>query len=370
MITASHNAADYNGLKVLLGREPLCGLELQEIRSIFEGGSFAPGSGRYEQSGVSKQYLATLRTQLKLRRRMRIGLDAGSSIASGLAEELLRSLGTEITCVRTSRAREDHRRVLDPARETDLRPLQETVIQNGLDLGLAFDSDGDRLGVVGPTGEVIRPDDVLLLFARELLQKHPRAAVVGEVMCSQNLFREIERLGGRPIMSKTGYSLVRRKMVESKALLGGEISGHFFFHNRFHSFSDALYAGGRLLTILAAEERSIVQLLADIPPTIATPRLYFPCADETKAAAMTSIAESLRGLAMRTGGTICEIDGVRIDWEAAWAVARMSNTEPAIVVRCEAADGGLDAIRTAVTGVVRQEVGRYAPPAEEGALRE
>lgn len=372
MITASHNAAEYNGLKIVLGSDSLCGSDVREIGRIVGSAAFALGRGRAERAEIMQAYILRVSAGLHVRRLLRVGIDAGHGTAGEVATQVLEALGVIVVPVRTRSAACEDGHFLDPAREDDLEGLKRLVRSRNLDLGVAYDGDGDRLGVVGPKGDVIRADDLLILFARGILQLHPGAAVVGEVLCSQRLFDEVARLGGRPIMWKTGHSLVRRKMIAEQALLAGELSGHFFFADRHPGFGDAIYASGRLLEIVSANPDPASNLLSDLAPLATTPQIRIPCDDSVKSAVVSEITHALHEIATQSGAQIVDLDGVRISWPDGWAVVRASNTEPALVLRCEAMDETrLDRIRSMIMQVVRAELQahrvRTAPELREPA---
>jgi phosphomannomutase/phosphoglucomutase len=240
----------------------------------------------------------------------------------------------------------------DPTVVAHLKDLQELVRREALDVGVAFDGDGDRLGVVGPQGEMIWGDQLLVLFAREILKTHAGATIIGEVKCSQNLYDDVARHGGRPLMWKTGHSLIKQKMLEEKALLAGEMSGHLFFADRYFGYDDAIYAAGRLLEQLAATDRTITQLLADLPPTVVTPEIRWDCPDETKFQVVENLKSHLAGKI-----PFIDLDGVRLNFADGWALVRASNTQPALVLRFEAATAErLQEMQTLVEGLLQGEL--------------
>jgi phosphomannomutase/phosphoglucomutase len=230
--------------------------------------------------------------------------------------------------------------------------LQRLVRKESLDLGVAYDGDGDRLGVVGPQGEIIWGDQLMILFARDILKHHPGATIMGEVKCSQRLYDDIARHGGRPLMWKTGHSLIKQKMLEENALAAGEMSGHLFFADRYFGFDDAMYATGRLLEILAATDQSITELLADLPPAVATPEIRWDCPDEVK-------FQVVAGVKRRVAGKydFVDIDGVRLQFPDGWGLIRASNTQPALVLRFEAGTAaGVQTIQELVMGLLQEEL--------------
>ncbi len=361
MVTASHNTAEFNGLKLTIGRRPLAGYELREIYEIAQAGEFTRGDGRDRAAETEEAYLSALSSGLRLRRPLRVGLDAGSSPAGEVALRLLQVLGVEVVQVRDAGEAGTPYRLVDPAKDDHLAPLSRLVPAHGLDLGVAYDGDGDRLGVIGPGGEILRADDLLILFARNVLRNNPGATVVAEVLCSQRLFDEVRRLGGRAVMCRTGHSLVQTRMASEGALLAGELSGHFFFADRYVGISDAVYATGRLLETVAAGPRTIEELLADVTTVVSGPRVTIPCPEAIKSPVAAAVTRVLRDHAQRSGGEVIEIDGIRVTWPIGWMIVRPSNTEPAMVIRVEAVDDQhYEDILSLAIAVVKAELRTYS----------
>lgn len=347
MITGSHNPGDENGFKIMRGKASFFGPDIQALRARIAARGYGEAAppGAVRQRPVEEAYLAELRRAAPISKALPVVVDAGNGAAGPLALRALRAAGLDpvaLYCEMDGTFPNHHP---DPTVPENLEILIETVRREKARVGIAFDGDGDRLGVVDADGEIVWGDRLLALFARDLLTRHPGAAVLGEVKCSQSLFDDIERHGGRALMWKTGHSLIKTKMKEEQALLAGEMSGHFFFADRYFGYDDAIYAALRLLEILSREGRSIGELLSDLPKGFSTPELRVACPDELKHAVVEGVRERLRGRYRMS-----EIDGMRITREdGAWALVRASNTGPVIVLRFEAPDGArLAAIRREV----------------------
>ncbi|OGP75283.1 MAG: phosphomannomutase [Deltaproteobacteria bacterium RBG_13_58_19] len=352
MVTASHNPPEFNGFKICRGYHTIFGAEIRKLLELALAGDFISGSGSCESQEVMGTYQDYLRQNLTICRPMRVGLDGGHGTAGPVAVSLFRALGCEVYPLYCEIDGNFPAHLPDPTVVAHLKDLQELVRREALDVGVAFDGDGDRLGVVGPQGEVIWGDQLLVLFAREILKTHHGATIIGEVKCSQNLYDDVARHGGRPLMWKTGHSLIKQKMLEEKALLAGEMSGHLFFADRYFGYDDAIYAAGRLLEQLAATDRTITQLLADLPPTVVTPEIRWDCPDETKFQVVENLKSHLAGKI-----PFIDLDGVRLNFADGWALVRASNTQPALVLRFEAATPeGLQEMQTLVEGLLQDEL--------------
>jgi phosphomannomutase/phosphoglucomutase len=352
MVTASHNPPEFNGFKICRGYHTIFGAEIQKLLELARAGDFISGSGSRESREVLGTYHDYLRQNLTICRPMRVGVDGGHGTAGPVAVPLFRALGCEVYPLYCEIDGNFPAHLPDPTVVAHLKDLQELVRREALDVGVAFDGDGDRLGVVGPQGEMIWGDQLLVLFAREILKTHAGATIIGEVKCSQNLYDDVARHGGRPLMWKTGHSLIKQKMLEEKALLAGEMSGHLFFADRYFGYDDAIYAAGRLLEQLAATDRTITQLLADLPPTVVTPEIRWDCPDETKFQVVENLKSHLAGKI-----PFIDLDGVRLNFADGWALVRASNTQPALVLRFEAATAErLQEMQTLVEGLLQGEL--------------
>lgn len=345
MITGSHNPPDHNGFKICVGRSALFGAQIQEIRAIVEKRAFVSGEGRFSALPVLPEYCSDLSSRIAMGpRKIKAVVDAGNGMGGVTGVPIYRDLGVDVVELFTEPDSNFPNHHPDPTVPENLIDLVDAVNSNAADVGIAFDGDGDRIGVVDNAGRIIWGDELMVLFTRQVLADHPGAPIIAEVKCSQTLFDEIERRGGVPIMWKAGHSLIKAKMKETGARLAGEMSGHMFFADRFYGFDDAAYAGARLLEILSRSEESLSDLLKDIPQTFSTPELRVACSDETK-------FEVVRRIAAYFGKThdVNTIDGARIGFANGWGLVRPSNTQAILVLRFEAAsDESLAAIRSQV----------------------
>ncbi|MDG2307987.1 MAG: phosphomannomutase/phosphoglucomutase [Candidatus Binatia bacterium] len=348
-VTASHNAADYNGFKMCLGRDSMHGEAITSLRGEIEARNFVDGEGCVETAEILEPYLDYCKKQFgTLPRRLKVVADAGNGVGGPVGPRVLENLGCEVIalhCEPDGRFPNHHP---DPTVEENLEDLIRTVAAEGADLGVAFDGDADRLGVVAPGGKILWGDELLVIFAREILARRPGSVVISEVKCSRRLFDEVTRLGGRPIMWKAGHSLIKAKMKETDAVVGAEMSGHLFFGDRFFGYDDAVYAAARLIEILASTDGKLVDLLAGLPEAHATPELRVDCSDTTKFAVAARVTELLRA-----DWPVNDIDGVRADFGDGWGLVRASNTQPALVLRFEAgSEARRDELRALVEAVV------------------
>ena len=332
-ITASHNPAEYNGFKICLGKDTLYGSQIQEIRAKMENAAFRESDGgRRERYEIVPPYHRHLLCDVpKLRRPLKVVVDAGSGVGGPVAPPLFRELGCavwEIACTPDGRFPVHHP---DPTVPENLDLLIKKVREEGADVGIAYDGDADRLGAVDENGNILWGDELLILFARDVLKRNPNAVVISEVKCSQRLYDDIESHNGKAIMWKAGHSLLKAKMKETQALLAGEMSGHMFFKERYFGYDDAIYASLRLLEILAQSDGPLSSLLADLPKTVATPELRVDCPDDRKFALARKATEYFR-----QHYDVIEVDGVRVNFPDGWGLIRASNTQPALVLRFEA----------------------------------
>ncbi|MFO7599878.1 MAG: phosphomannomutase/phosphoglucomutase [Candidatus Desulfacyla sp.] len=331
-VTGSHNPPAFNGFKICLGEMPVYGKEIQKIRRIAEAGDFRAGSGRHKKTGVTGPYMDYVAENVRpgpVRRK--VVVDGGNGAGGPIGVGIYRRLGFEtipLFCEPDGLFPNHHP---DPTIPENLEALMKRVTEAGADLGIAFDGDADRIGVVGPEGDIIWGDQLMIIFSRDLLARHPGAAVIGEVKCSQTLYDDVTAHGGRAIMWKAGHSPVRQKMRDEGALLAGEMTGHIFFKERYFGYDDAIYAGARLLEILSKTEKRVEDLLIGVPPMAATPEIRVDCPDDRKFAVVAAITEELR----KTYEVI-DIDGARVRMDGGWGLVRASNTQPALVLRFEA----------------------------------
>ena len=332
-VTGSHNPAEYNGFKICLGKDALHGDQIQDIRRRIDAGRFRRGDGRIEPRPVLPVYQDDVVARIgPLARQVRVVVDAGNGTAGPVAPSIYRRLGAvvrELYADMDGRFPNHHP---DPTVADNMRDLVRAVRESEAEVGIAFDGDADRIGVVDASGRIIWGDELLVAFSRDILARHPGAVIVSEVKCSQRLYDDIARRGGRGIMWKAGHSLLKAKMRETGALLGGEMSGHIFFKERYFGYDDAIYAGARLLDVLARSGQRIDELLADLPPAHATPEIRVDCPDAVK----FQVAARVRDRFRAEGRDIIDIDGVRVRFAHGWGLVRASNTQPILVMRFEA----------------------------------
>ena len=332
MITGSHNPPDHNGFKICLGKQTLFGSQIQEIKQIALRGNFADGSGSIEQLSVLEGYIADIISSIRMGpRKIKAVIDAGNGMGGVTCVPVFEKLGVDLVDLYTDPDSHFPNHHPDPTVEENLVDTIEAVTAYDADIGIAFDGDGDRIGVVDETGRIIWGDELMILLSRSILTARPGSTIIAEVKCSQRLFDDIESHGGKPIMWKAGHSLIKAKMKETNAALAGEMSGHIFFADRFYGFDDATYAAARVVEILSNTEKKLSELLADLPPTFSTPELRVPCSDETKFDVVKQIAEEFS----KTNNVI-DIDGARIVFDHGWGLVRPSNTQAILVLRFEA----------------------------------
>lgn len=331
-VTASHNASEYNGFKICIGKSAIYGEAIASLRDEIERGEFANGQGSVSQFEIIPPYEAYCRTQFgTLPRKLKVVVDAGNGAGGHIGPRIMRALGCEVIelfCDPDGRFPNHHP---DPTVPENLADVIRAVAETGADVGIAYDGDADRIGVVAPGGKILWGDELLVIFAREILARRPGAVVISEVKCSQRLFDDVAKHGGEPIMWKAGHSLIKAKMKETGAAVGGEMSGHMFFSDRFLGYDDAIYASCRLLDILARSNGGLLDLLDGLPPAFNTPEIRVDCPDTLKFA----VAERVRDRLKREF-PVNEVDGVRVSFPDGWGLVRASNTQPALVLRFEA----------------------------------
>ncbi|MCF8026889.1 MAG: phosphomannomutase/phosphoglucomutase [Desulfobacteraceae bacterium] len=348
MVTASHNPPEYNGFKICKGTDSVHGKEIGTIGQIAEKGEFQTGQGHVTKADAITPYQDYIRDNVSIKRQLRVGIDAGNGTAGVVAVPLLKSLGCKVYDLYCDMDGRFPNHEADPTVMENLTDLIALVRAKSLDLGIGYDGDGDRIGVVDQNGRVIYGDQLMIIFAREILSRKPGAAFISEVKCSKTMYDDIERHGGRAVMWKTGHSLIKEKMKAEKAELAGEMSGHMFFADRYFGFDDAIYASCRLIEILSETGATIDDLLKDVPETVSTPEIRVDCGDELK----FNVVERARQL-LADQYQVIDIDGVRIVFDDGWGLVRASNTQPALVMRFEAlSQNRLDAIRNTVESTI------------------
>lgn len=332
MITGSHNPQQYNGLKIIIAGKTISGEAIQRLFHMVQNNDFLSGQGTHESLNIDDEYIRAITANISVHKTLKVVIDCGNGVTGKIAGQLYRRLGCEVTelfCDIDGRFPNHHP---DPSQTKNLQHLIQTVKDNRADIGLAFDGDGDRLGVVTNNGEIIWPDRQLMLFAEDILQKTENAVILFDVKCTKHLSEIIVKNHGQPLMWKTGHSFIKAKMLESNALLAGEMSGHIFFRDRWYGFDDALYAGARMLEILSHHSQSISELFTAFPEGINTPELQIPISDDRK----FDFMKRLYAVWQIDDGQISTIDGLRVEFEKGWGLIRPSNTTPNLVLRFEA----------------------------------
>ena len=332
MITASHNPSEYNGFKLLLGESTIYGEQIQEIQRRAEAGTFRlADGGSIVPHSVNQAYHDMIVEKIKMGpRKLKVVVDCGNGTASLFAPQILRSLGCEVLEIYCDSDPDYPNHHPDPVNPKNMTDLVDMVLDCRADLGIGLDGDGDRLGVVDAEGNMIWGDMLMILFWRELLPRYPGIQAIVEVKCSQSLIDEIERLGGQPLMYKTGHSLIKAKMKEIDAIFTGEMSGHMFFADEYYGYDDAIYAAARLLSLLSNQEKSLAELLEDVPRYYSTPEIRLPSGDDTKFEQVEAVIKHFE-----PRYDIIKIDGARILFPKGWGLVRASNTGPELIVRCE-----------------------------------
>jgi phosphomannomutase/phosphoglucomutase len=354
MVTGSHNPSNYNGLKIMLGGETLSGDAIKALHRRILDGNLAQGSGSQSSEDVRRAYLDAIVSDIAVAAPLKVVVDAGNGIAGELGTMLIDELGCDVIPLYCDVDGDFPNHHPDPGKPENLQDLISKVEQKSADLGIAFDGDGDRIGVVTNRGRIIWPDRLLMLFARDVVSRNPGADVLYDVKCSRRLAGVISQAGGRPVMWKTGHSLMKAKMRETGALLAGEMSGHIFFAERWYGFDDGLYAAARLLEILGIEDRQSDEVFEDFPEDISTPELNIEVTEASK----FGIVERLSAQGEFDDGSISTIDGVRVEYGDGWGLCRASNTTPALVLRFEAeSEEALARIKT----VFREQLLQVAP---------
>ena len=346
MVTGSHNPPDFNGVKMVLGGKSFFGADIQKLGAMAAAGDFATGTGGESHHGILDAYVARLLQDYDGAKPLKIAWDAGNGAAGEALVKLVVGLPGEHILLNETIDGTFPAHHPDPTVEKNLAQLKDAVAAHGCDLGIGFDGDGDRIGVIDGQGRVLWGDQLLAILARDVLAAEPGATIIADVKTSQVFFDEIERLGGKPMMWKTGHSHIKSKMAEIGAPLAGEMSAHIFFKHRYYGYDDALYAAVRLLNVLNATDDSLADLLDAMPKTVSTPEIRFDCADDRKFDVVEEVRARLVGEAeIEVHG----MDGVRVQSADGWWLLRASNTQPVLVARCEAADeAALDRLKGAL----------------------
>lgn len=334
MITGSHNPAEYNGLKIVLKGQTIAQGTIERIRSTAQSGRFSKGRGQVIQKDMVSEYLDEVVSDIAIAVPLKVVVDAGNGATGHIAPALLEELGCEVLPLHCEVDGRFPNHSPDTSNEDNLQELVREVLSSEADFGVAYDGDGDRLAVVTSSGQIIRTDVLMMLFARDVVSRNPGADVVYDVKCSRNLAQLITGLGGRPVLWKTGHALMKEKMAETGALLGGEFSGHIFFGERWYGFDDGMYATGRLAEILSSQELSLDELIADLPSAVSTPEILVPVPEEKKFPLIERFVKEARF----DDGKSNDLDGLRVDFKDGWGLLRASNTSAALTARFEAVD--------------------------------
>ncbi len=350
MITGSHNPPEFNGFKICYGKRSIYGDEIQELRRIIERGVFKKGKGVLYEENPMRSYINCIKERINMEKKVKVVVDAGNGTTSVIGPHLLREIGCEVIelyCQSDGNFPHHHP---DPTIVENLKDLIFATKKERADIGIGYDGDGDRIGVVDEEGEIIWGDKLMIIFAREVIAKNPGAKIVFDIKCSQNLPEEIERAGGVPLMWKTGHSLIEAKIKEERALLGGEMSGHVYFADNYFGYDDALFAAARLVEILSRTSKRLSHFLTDITKYESTPEIRIPYSDEKKFELVSRVKKYFKER-YRT----VDIDGVKVFFEDGWGLLRASNTQPILVLRFEAhTREKLEEIKSLMTGKIKE----------------
>jgi phosphomannomutase/phosphoglucomutase len=349
-ITGSHNPIEYNGFKMMEGKDSLWGAAIQDLRRRMESGAFGEGSGKVEELNLDEPYLEAVAERTRPGRPLRLVLDAGNGCAGLLAPELFRRFGCEVECLYCEPDGSFPNHIPDPTLPETLVALRERVLATGADLGLAYDGDADRLGALDERGRIVWGDQLLALFAREILARSPGRPILFEVKCSRALVEDVEAHGGRPVMTRTGHSLIKAAMKETKAPVAGEMSGHMFFADEWYGFDDGIYASARLVRLVAGSGSGLGTLVDSLPLYHATPEIRVDCPDDVKFDVVSAVRDRFRGT-----HEVVEVDGARIEFDRGWGLVRASNTQPVLVLRAEGTTPGH---RDRILGELRDALAR------------
>jgi len=331
MVTGSHNPIEFNGLKLCEGIASIYGSGIQNLKKIIDDKNFEKGAGKTQSQDLIPEYVETIKSKITLNRKLKVVIDAGNGTAGVIAPQLWESLGCEVIQLYCEPDGRFPNHLPDPTVPKYVVDLQKKVLETHADLGIGYDGDSDRIGAIDETGRQIYADRLIALFSRDVLRRKPGASIVFDVKCSQALPEYIEKFGGKPLMWKTGHSLLKAKMKEVKSPFAGEMSGHIFFGDDYFGFDDAIYASGRLLQIVADSKMKLSELIDDIPYFLSTPEIRVDCSDDTKFDVVDDIAKSFK----KNYETI-DIDGARVLFGDGWGLVRASNTQPVLVLRFEA----------------------------------
>ncbi|WP_367607357.1 phosphomannomutase/phosphoglucomutase [Legionella sp. W05-934-2] len=354
MVTGSHNPASDNGIKMVIAGRTLVFDDIQQLKNLIVNKTFHRGEGTYQTTAIFDVYRDRIVSDHRIKRHFKVVVDCGNGIAGRYVPEVLTAMGCTVIplyCDVDGRFPNHHP---DPTIEANLSDLKKLVKETQADIGFAFDGDADRLGVITPKGRLIWADRVMMMLSKGVLKAEPGATIVYDVKCSANLPRYIESYGGRPVMSPTGHSVLKRVMQQEKAALAGELSGHIFFKHRWFGFDDALYSACRLLELLSDDDRDADQQFEDVPDSVSTPEIHLPVDESVKFSTMQTLVDK----SVFTGGKKITLDGMRVEFDKGWGLLRASNTTPCLVARFEADD---ELALTQIKQQFKQNIQQFAP---------
>ena len=331
VLTGSHNPKNYNGLKIVVNKKSMTSEKIKIIKSMIEEESFMDGMGKYTSLDVKEDYLKELKEKIKINSKMKVCLDCGNGVGGMIAPQAFQLLGLEVTELYSEVDGNFPNHHPDPSNPKNLEDLKKKVLETNSDLGIALDGDGDRVGLIDNKGNIIFPDVYMMLLAEDLLRKNSEGSIVFDVKCSTNLEKVIKNFNGTPIMSRTGHSYIKSKIIETNALLGGEMSGHIFFNDDWYGFDDAIYSALRMIEILSKTELTSHEVFNTYPKHISTPEINLKVPEEEK----FKIIDELKTLINSSGYVLIDIDGIRLENENSWGLIRASNTSPNLVLRFE-----------------------------------
>ena len=331
MLTGSHNPKNYNGLKIVINKKSMTGQKIEEIKNMISNDNYFNGSGEMNNLEIKKNYLMEMQEKIRLDSKLKVCLDCGNGVGGLVAPDAFKILGINLIELFSNVDGEFPNHHPDPSNIENLKDLQNKVLETNSDLGIALDGDGDRVGLVDNKGEVIFPDTYMMLLAEDVLEKHQSGSVVYDIKCSNNLKNVILNSNGNPVVSRTGHSYIKSKIIEENALLGGEMSGHIFFNDDWYGFDDGIYSALRLIEILSKRKSSPHQIFSKYPKNYSTPEINIPISDKRK----FEIIDRLKPIVNKNEYKLVDIDGIRLEKENCWGLIRASNTSPNLVLRFE-----------------------------------
>ena len=331
VLTGSHNPKNYNGLKIVINKRSMTSEKIKKIKSMIEKESFMDGSGKLTSLDIKDDYLKVLQEKIKINSKMKVCLDCGNGVGGVIAPHAFKLLGLDVIELYSEVNGNFPNHHPDPSNPKNLKDLQKKVLETNSDLGIALDGDGDRVGLVDNKGNIIFPDAYMMLLAEDLLRKKSKGSIVFDVKCSTNLEKIIKNFNGTPVMSRTGHSYIKSKIIETNALLGGEMSGHIFFNDDWYGFDDAIYSALRMIEVLSKNKLTPHEVFNSYPKHFSTPEINLKVPEEVK----FKIIDELKTLINSSGYVLIDIDGIRLESENSWGLVRASNTSPNLVLRFE-----------------------------------